>query len=170
MPKTIGESRRSRALESIKTGEWTLLIAVEDKPPGHWYDRNCNELRYVFLKRDVDKVVRCGVSDFYKHTTGRAPTQEAFPLQVPRFGRYPAERRATGKLLSWDDNHRCPLEAAYAAANPCTLADHTIVKQCEADEVEEVLGPLMAKLTEDMTRESALPAAQSDEPTVTDVI
>jgi hypothetical protein len=143
MPKTIGESRRSRALESIKTGEWTLLIAVEDKPPGHWYDRNCNELRYVFLKRDVDKVVRCGVSDFYKHTTGRAPTQEAFP---------------------------CPLEAAYAAASPYTLANHTIVKQCKADEVEEVLGPLMAKLNEDMTRESALPAAQSDEPTVTDVI
>jgi hypothetical protein len=113
----------------------------------------------VFLKRDVDKVVRCSVSGFYKHTTGRAPTQEAFPWLIPRFGRYPTERRTTGKLLLWDDNHRCPLEAAYAAANPCTLADHTIVKQCKADEVEEVLGPLMAKLTEDMTRESALPAA-----------
>jgi len=98
----------------------------------------------VFLKRDVDKVVRCSVSDFYKHTTGRAPTQEAFS--------YPTERRATGKLLLWDDNHHCPLEAAYAAANPCTLADHTIVKQCKADEVEEVLGPLTAKLTKDIIR------------------
>lgn len=80
---------RTGAIEDIKTGEWTLLVVVEDEPPEHWFERRCYELRYVFLKREEDAVARYNVSDFYKHTAG---IQEAFPLNMSDIGKCPINR------------------------------------------------------------------------------
>jgi hypothetical protein len=79
--------------DDIKTDEWTMLITTEDETPNHWFDRRCKELRYSFFKRDIDtqRWVRCGLSKFCEHTTGRRPTQEGFPWQIPDYGTYPIE-------------------------------------------------------------------------------
>jgi hypothetical protein len=77
-------------LENIKAGEWALLVIVEDRPPGGWFDRGCKELRYIFLKREVDSenVLQYGLKDFYEHTTGQVPT---LPWPLPHRGTYPIE-------------------------------------------------------------------------------
>ena len=76
-------------LKNIKAGEWTLLVIVEDMPT-HRFDRRCKELRYIFLKREVDRgnVLHCGLMDFYQHTTGQVPTR---PWPLPYLGTYPIE-------------------------------------------------------------------------------
>ena len=79
--------------DDIKTDEWTMLITTEDETPRDWFHRRCKELRYAFFKKDIDtrQWVRCGLSKFCEHTTGRALTQEGFSWQIPHYGTYPIE-------------------------------------------------------------------------------
>lgn len=119
--------------KDIKTTEWTMLVVTEDEPPEHFLDRRCIELRYAFSKRDTEakEWVRCGVSKFCEHTTGRAPAQEEFSWQIPHCGTYPMDNHYKETTLPGGPEH------IYLAMN--TLTNYNEVRECEMDEINEII-------------------------------
>lgn len=92
---------------------WTLLVVSEDGPESRWYERRCEALRYAFVTRVADT------------NTDRLVACGPVDFYTHVTGRRP------------QDGDKDRMEEYVPG-----LIKH-LVKECEFDEVEEVVGPFI---------------------------
>jgi len=103
-----------------KAGGWTLLVVCEDSLESSWYKRRCNALRYAF-------VTNMSASDT---TDGLIACGPAGFYTHTMGDRHP------------DAGSKDIVEGLV----PNSIKD--LVKQCESDEVQEIVGPFTQKRTQ----------------------